>query len=207
VKKTTIIFDFDGTIADTLSSIYKIINRLAVENGLTELSSEEFKRLRDKHPFEIVKEYRIPLLKLPFLIRKGQTMMKKDIPNINFIAGIKETLSILKERGYRLGVLTSNSEENIKLFLDKNGLDLFEFTYTSSNLFGKVRPLNKIINKYKLKKDEIIYVGDEVRDIEACKKVGIQIIAVTWGFNSEDICKKYSPEYIVNKPEELLKIL
>lgn len=207
MKKTTIIFDFDGTVADTLSYIYKIINRLAVENGLSEVSSEEFKKLRNKHPLEIVRKYKIPLLKLPFLIRKGQALMKSDIPNIKFINGIKQILLNLKERGYKLGILTSNSQENIKLFMKKYNLNLFEFVYTSSSLFGKSRPLNKVVNKYRLKKDQVLYVGDEVRDIEACKKIGIQIIAVTWGFNSEDILKRYNPDYIIHKPEELLKIL
>lgn len=203
-KKTTIIFDFDGTIADTLDRIFEIINLLAVEVGFKKLTKKEFGEARKKHPLKVIKQYKIPLWKLPFLIKKGQKMLSGNIDQIKFIPGMEKTLYQLKKKGYRLGILTSNSKENIEKFLSVNKLGIFEFVYCSGNLFGKSGSLRNILNKYNLKKEEVIYVGDEVRDIEACQKVGIEMIAVTWGFNSRETLVKYKPQFIIDKPEELL---
>ena len=63
------------------------------------------------------------------------------------------------------------------------------------------------MEKHNLKPQEIIYVGDEVRDIQACKKIGVKIIAVSWGYNSKEILDREKPDYLVNKPIEIPKIL
>ena len=75
--------------------------------------------------------------------------------------------------------MTSNSKENVKVFLKKNNLDLFGKNYLESNVFGKHRLIKKFIKINNLKKDNLIYVDDETRDIEACKKIGLKIVAVT----------------------------
>lgn len=54
---------------------------------------------------------------------------------------------------------------------------------------------------------EVIYVGDETRDVEAAKKVGVKVIAVTWGINSEKILRKQNPDYLIVKPKELIEVL
>ena len=60
--------------------------------------------------------------------------------------------------------------------------------------------------KQALHPSNVLYVGDEVRDIEAAKKAGIRIAAVTWGYNSKKALEAYKPDYLVTKPEELLQI-
>ena len=58
-----------------------------------------------------------------------------------------------------------------------------------------------------LKNKEIVYVADETRDIEAAKKAKVRIISVTWGFNSREILKKQNPDFLVDRPEEILRII
>ncbi|MDH7476287.1 MAG: HAD-IA family hydrolase [Microgenomates group bacterium] len=205
VKKKTIIFDFDGTIADTLPYIFKIIKKLANDEGI-EINDRQIQQARDKSPIDIIKMFNLPLLKLPFLIVKGQRMLKENILKIKLYPKIKDGLLSLKEKGYRLGVLSSNSIENLNLFFKKNKIEIFDFIKSSNNFFGKAWALQTIIKEYKLKKEEIIYVGDEVRDIEACRKVGIDIIAVTWGFNSKKILEKYRPTFLIDDPNQLLNL-
>jgi len=53
----------------------------------------------------------------------------------------------------------------------------------------------------------VFYVGDETRDVEAARKAGVKTIAVTWGFNGEDILKKQKPDYLARRPEELIALL
>jgi len=207
MKKTTIIFDFDGTIADTFPYIFEIIKKLAVEQGINNLTDKDLHSIRDKHPLEVIRMFNIPILKLPFLVIRGQKMLKRNINQVKLFPGIKEVLFKLKEKGYRLGVLSSNSVENLNLFFKKNKIGIFDFVKSSSNIFGKSWALRSILKENKLDKKEVIYIGDEVRDIEACQDVGIDIIAVTWGFNSKKILNKYQPEYLVGEPVKLLTLM
>jgi phosphoglycolate phosphatase-like HAD superfamily hydrolase len=55
--------------------------------------------------------------------------------------------------------------------------------------------------------DEVIYVGDEIRDIEAAKRSKIPVISVTWGFNGTAILQQYQPDYLVHKPQEIIQLL
>jgi phosphoglycolate phosphatase-like HAD superfamily hydrolase len=55
----------------------------------------------------------------------------------------------------------------------------------------------------RLNPDEIVYVGDETRDINSAKKSGVKAIAVGWGFNSPEILSKHNPDYLAVQPQEL----
>lgn len=200
----TVLFDFDGTLADTMPVILDIAKQFAPEYGIKNI---DVKTIRDKSVKELIQLFGIPLFKIPFIILKGQKLLHDRMNEVKAYKGMPEIVHELKENGYRLGILSSNSLENITLFLDNNDLSVFDFIYSEKNLFGKHRALGKIIEKEQLAKNTVIYIGDEVRDIEACKKVDLPIISVTWGFNSRDILEKNSPQYIIDRPSELNKYL
>jgi HAD superfamily hydrolase (TIGR01662 family) len=205
--KSIIIFDFDGTLADSFDDVIAVFNELAQEYKLSEIKPEDIPKLKNISSRGILKKFKFPAWRLPFLLKKGRRLFNARISSINLFPGIKETLAELKSRGCTLGILSSNSEENIKNFLDRNQANLFDFVYTASNLFGKDKALKKIIRKHQYNAADVIYVGDETRDIEAAKKCGVKVIAVSWGFNSREILEKFNPNYLIDKPEELLKIL
>ncbi len=204
----TIIFDFDGTIADTLLLTVRIANQLAAEYGFKKITGKDILRLRDKTYTDIFKELRalgISLLRLPFILKEGKDRMTKQIAFCKPFARLPETLMFLKKEGFRLGIITSNLKKNVELFLQKNNLRVFDFIYCDNSAFllGKGNKLKKLIEKNRWRHDEVIYVGDEVRDIEAAKEAGIKIISVGWGFNSKEILEKQKPDFFINKPEEL----
>ena len=78
--------------------------------------------------------------------------------------------------------------------------------YVDTSIFGKHTTLKRLIKKYDLVKKEVIYIGDEIRDIEACKKAGIECIVVTWGYNSRKALQQQNPDYMIDRPADLLKI-
>ena len=92
-----------------------------------------------------------------------------------------------------MGILTSNSSQNVKEFLKNHQLDVFDFTHSVSKFWGKSSGLKRLIRKYKLKPDHLLYIGDEIRDLEAAKKAGIRFAAVTWGYNSSKALKACHP--------------
>ena len=62
--------------------------------------------------------------------------------------------------------------------------------------------MRRYCNKRTLKACEVIYVGDEVRDITGAKNAGVKVIAVAWGYNSRELLEKHKPDFPVDTPQE-----
>lgn len=202
-----IIFDFDGTIADTLDAIVSITNRLALEFGYKQTTLEELAQLKNLNSRQIIDQSGISIFKLPFLIRKVKAELSKEIQRLSPIPGIKEALTELKNQGNSLGIITSNSKDNVMAFLETNNLqELFNFIY-SGTTFGKSKVINKLLKQEDINPEEVIYVGDETRDIEAARKSNIKAIAVTWGFNSRQVLAEQSPDFLIHKPNDLIEVI
>jgi len=205
MTEKVILFDFDGTIADTYQAIALITNQLSTEFGYKALNQEELQLIKNSSSREIVKLSEISVFKLPFLIRRVRSELSKEIAELDSIPGINQVLLKLKRLGYVLGIVTSNNQENVDIFLQKNQLThLFDYIYSGTAIFGKHRVINQVVREHKLDKNNVIYVGDETRDIRSARKSQIPIVAVTWGFNATEILSQHQPDYLVDHPSELL---
>ena len=203
---TTLIFDFDGTLGNTFTSQFEILKQVAKVEKIDfdqNLDPENHKRLSIK---EIIKEYKIGPIQLSRMIKKSQKELNKVFEEIDFFPDLEEVLRFLA-KDYKLGILSSNSQENIEKFLYLKNMEIFDFIYTGQNLFGKDKIFKKLIKEENLDKDSILYFGDEVRDIEACQKLDIKVAAVTWGFDHQEILEKAKPNYLIFQPKEILKLL
>lgn len=208
MTQKAIIFDFDGTIADTVDALVSIANRLAQEFGYIPIAPDELAMLKNLSSREIIKYSGISIFKIPFLVKKVKAELKNKIPELKPIPGIKEALIVLKSEGNRLGIITSNSQENVTEFLQINDLNnLFEFIYSGVTIFGKTTIINNVLKQQQIKPQAVIYVGDETRDIEASKKANIKVIAVTWGFNSPEILARQNPDFLIHQPSQLLEVI
>jgi len=205
--KSVILFDFDGTIADTFLTIKNILRELSTKYGYKKLTDEECEKLKDHSVQEIFKILDIPLYKVPFIAVGVMKLLNTKIGNLKPINGIDALLKDLKTDRYVLALITSNSKNNVKIFLQNNKLEVFTYVYTSTTLFGKARVIEKFLHTYSLSKNEAVYIGDEIRDIEATKKVGIPIIVGTWGYNSRKGLERFKPDFIVDKPDAIIPIL
>lgn len=202
-----IIFDFDGTIADTVPILIEILEDLSEKYGYKKLNNQEIMSMRDHSIQEIFKLMEVPILKLPFIAKDVKNELNKRVAQLKPIKGIDVLIRKLKQKKYMLAIITSNSEKTVKTFLTQKNLDHFDCIYSGTTLFGKARIINGFLKKYNLAKKDTIYIGDEVRDIEATQKVGIPIIATTWGMNSPKGLKRYNPDFLIDKPAEILSIL
>ena len=202
-----IIFDFDGTLADTIDILLSITNRLAAEFGFKSATKEELAQLSNLNSWQILQYSGISIFKFPLLIRRLKAELQSEVPHIQLFPGIKEVLLELKKRGFQLGIITSNSRENVLGALEKNGLqDTFTFIYSGST-FGKHKVINKWLRIENIHTEKVVYVGDEIRDIDAAKKTGIKVIAVGWGFNSPQALAAHNPNFLIEHPQELIEIM
>ena len=202
-----IIFDFDGTIANTLDAVVRIVNNHAEEFGYKRVAKEDIPYLQGKKPREILSHLGISIFKLPSWIKTIHAEINKEISNMKPTVDILPVLSEVHKRNNSLGILTSNTQENVIQFLQKNNLELFDFVRTGKSVFGKSHVINKIINQRKSDRRDVFYVCDEVRDIEAARKSGIMSVAVTWGYNNKEALIKETPDYMAETPDELRDII
>lgn len=202
-----LIFDFDGTIADTLDAGVTILNKLAVEFGFRPLHPKDLERVRDMRTRQLMKFLGIPTRKMSRIARRGSEELYACIHSIQPLPGMPEALRELQTLGFALGIITSNTEVNVQIFLRGHGLDLFDFVRCSSKLLGKARMIRSVIRRQHVRAADILFVGDETRDIEAAKKAGIRIAAVTWGYNSRRSLEAMKPDFVFESPKELVAML
>ena len=201
-----IIFDFDGTIADSFEAVIKVFYEL---NGNHQpLPANEIERLRGMSLVKAAEELHIHPWKMPFLVMRGRRRMGKRVAEVDVHSGMPGVIRKLYAEGQQLFIMSSNSEKNIRLFLKQHNMSKdFVKIYGSVGLLGKARVLKKIRRQNKLAGDDCWYIGDEVRDVEGAKAAGIKVIAVTWGFNNEELLRQYQPTAVAETPAELLRIL
>ncbi len=202
-----VLFDFDGTVSDSHDAAIETYNSLSSKFGFRRVQSEELPMLREKTTLEILKHLKISKIKLPFVMKEARIRFQTRIEELKPIHGIRSSLNRLKEEGYELGILTSNSKTNVQAFLLNNEMEVFDFVYSGASIFGKGKMLKNLMKRHKLKPCEVVYVGDETRDIEAAKNAGIQMISVSWGFNTKQILKSQKPDFLIDHPSELLHVL
>jgi len=207
MRYKAVIFDFDGTIADTIGETRRIFNEIAGDFGLREVHEHEVSALRHLSLKQILDELRIPKRHLPSIIARGTGMMRRNIERLPLIKDIREPLVDLRESTENFGILTSNSTANVDLFLKNHGIrDLFDFVSSTSKLTGKARHLRAIRKTFSLQHEEMVYIGDELRDVKAAQKAKIPHAAVTWGFNSRESLEKSKPTFLFDLPEEFGKL-
>ncbi|MDC0584364.1 HAD-IA family hydrolase [Bacteroidales bacterium] len=207
-KVTTILFDFDGTLADTFSEIVKIYNKIAPAYNCRPVDLNDLDYIRSKRPQELLRDYNISTYNLPFVILKGRKELRTKIHEIASFGNLVDIILQLKEKGYQLGILSANSRKNIKAFLANHKIeDAFDFIHNSKNIFGKSKKIKKILKEYHLKHNQVLMVGDETRDIEAAKKMDVPIVAVGWGFNSINALMALQPNYWVTEPSEIIQVV
>ncbi|MDP0491342.1 MAG: HAD hydrolase-like protein, partial [Verrucomicrobiota bacterium JB023] len=185
MRYPALIFDFDGTIANTLHAAVDVYNDLADAHSLRKVTHEELPTLQDYELKELLRHLGISKLRVPSLLARGRRALRKDITRLPVVDGLMDILPRLREQSSCFGILTSNSTENVEAFLEAKGLrDLFTFISSTSKLSGKHKHLRAIEKTFSLERSKMLYVGDETRDIRASHKAGIHVAAATWGFNS-----------------------
>lgn len=208
MDKKYIIFDFDGTIADTLELSFSIYNGIAREYGCKPARMEDRELLKTRKPQEILQSYGITKLKLFSLLLRMRKELAAHIPEVNPAKDIIPALRDIRKTGFSMGILTSNSTGNVSMFLDANNLsDTFDFIYSGKSYFGKAKVIRRLLDHEGISPERVIYVGDETRDVEASRKAGIKVIAVTWGLSPVEALAATHPDQIAETPEELVTFI
>ncbi len=192
---TCIIFDFDGTLADSAPWFVTILNELAQRHRFRQVSEAEIEMLRGRANREIVKYFRIPPWKMPLIAADLRRMSAAAADTIPLFPGVPELLADLAAAGMTVAVVSSNGEETIGRVLGPAAAAVRHYA-CGIGLFGKARRLNRLRKALRLDPARILCIGDEVRDIDAARQAGLPAAAVTWGYATEAVLRAAAPDHV-----------
>lgn len=202
-----LLFDFDGTLADSKEVALAALNRLADKHRYKRIEPEALEDLRKLSIVERCRQLGWPVYKIPFLATELYQLYREAIHQVSLFEGIPQTLTELQRRGYKLAIISSNSEQNIRDFLLANNLTFIQDVICSNKIFGKDKVIKKFLKAHHLQPDNVLYIGDEIRDIVACKKCNIKVAWVSWGFDAYELVQPANPDFIVHQPAGILELL
>lgn len=202
-----LVFDFDGTIANTLPVAVGILNKLSTAFGYDKIHEEDVEKLRSLTISDMRTFLKLSWLEVPLFLFRLRNELFNQIAFLKPVFGMEDVLAELKHRDITMGIITSNDEKVVKRFLDEHFPNYFDFSFLGTSIFGKDKVLRTAIELHKLHTDEIIYIGDEVRDIEAARRAKVKIASVTWGLQSKNLLEKHSPDFLIEQPEKLLEMI
>lgn len=200
------IFDFDGTIADTFEQVVRILNLLAGEFGYRQADAAEVDALRSMPAKDVAKRLGVRWHKIPAIVTRARNELSKSMGGILPFDGIPEAIAQLRDRGLIVGMLTSNNRKNVELFLAEHPIEL-DFVSTGSGLWSKHRRLAKLMKQHELTRENTAYIGDEVRDIEAARELGMRAVSVGWGYSKTELLEAAKPDVLVMRVADLVEAL
>ncbi|MFC5410211.1 HAD hydrolase-like protein [Larkinella bovis] len=182
-----VIFDFDGTLADSFPFFLRSLNTLAAAYHFKPIDASEVDQLRGLDVRQMMKHVGMPAWKIPFVAAAFIRMMASAIDEIRLFDGVPALLRQLAEKGVQLAIVSSNSEENIRRVLGPEHASLMAQYECGTSVFGKQRKFRKVVRKSGFRASEILCVGDEIRDLEAARAEGLAFGGVLWGYTRSDI--------------------
>ncbi len=206
-KTTTILFDFDGTLAETMMLIYTVFNRLSSVYGYRHLPEEEIEAVRHMTIHEFIEHVGIALWKVPIIAIHARRLMHRDMHEIHPPAGLVDVLTRIHESDrYHMDILTSNRSKNVHAFLGQHTIDWFDEVHSTRSVLSKKRRVKKYIRERGIDPQTLYYVGDTSVDVESARLAGAKSVAVSWGLNTPEALARSNPDHLVNIPRELLDI-
>ncbi|WPL15771.1 Phosphoglycolate phosphatase [Thiorhodovibrio winogradskyi] len=200
-------FDFDGTLADSYGWLVGALNRLAPRHGFRAPSPAEEPKLRQLSAAAILRRLGIAWWKRPRVARALRQLMAREIDQIRLFPGIPSLVQSLRAHGLRLAIVSSNAPENIASVLGECHFGLFERVEAGLSLGGKATSLRALRRRYRLAPGQLLYIGDEVRDLEAARAAKAASGAVAWGYNHPDALRALQPDFLFECPEDIARVL
>jgi phosphoglycolate phosphatase len=199
------LFDFDGVLVESLDVYEKTVSLILkkINKPLTR-GREEFLELFEGNFYESLAKRGVDLKEFV----EASTDIFSQI-NYNEMKAVTEMLPVIEElqKNNILLIISSNDSATIKEAIERyqfNGN--FQEVLGSDFMLSKKDKILYAINKYQIAAADIFYIGDTTGDIKEGKEAGVKTIGVTWGWHSKEKMAAAKPDYLLEKPTDLLQI-
>ena len=214
MKLKAVIFDLDGTILDTLEDLKNSVNFALSKNGLPVRTIDEIRTfvgngirlLMERAVPENTDSSVVDRCFEDFKAHYKEHSADKTKPYEGIIALLDE----LKSKGVKLAVVSNKADFAVQTLVEKYFQGLFDFAVGErEGIRRKPCPdsVNEAIKVLDASPDEVVYVGDSEVDVETSRNAGVKCVAVTWGFRDKCVLESLSPEYIIDKPSQLMVLI
>ncbi|MEG0691632.1 MAG: HAD family hydrolase [Oscillospiraceae bacterium] len=211
-----VIFDLDGTLANTLNTIAYFANQALLECGYEEIELDKYRYLVGNGADNLVRgmlktigQYTEEAFEK---VRTGYNQSYDD----NFMHlttaydGIPELISSLKAMGIKLCVLSNKPHSTTKKIVDELFMDQFDICYGKrEDIPRKPDPtaVFDIIEELGVESDECVYIGDTCTDMQTGHNANLFTIGVLWGFRDRQELEEHNADIIASSPFQILEYI
>jgi phosphoglycolate phosphatase len=194
MKYRLAIFDFDGTLADSFPFFIRVFNQLAEQHGFKGIDPDLAHTYRGYDARQIMEQVGIPAWKLPLVAKSFISLMSQNAASISLFEHTDDMLLHLANKGVTLAIVSSNSYDNVGQILGPANTRLISQFECGVSIFGKSARIQKVLKKTGIPCREAIYIGDQVTDLEAARKVKVAFGAVSWGYGTIESLREHFPD-------------
>lgn len=210
-----ILFDFDGTLADSGATVALATQAAFRDFALPEPSTEtiayymgipietSFKAMVPDHNFT-------PTTYDALLNRFREHAQALESSQVTLFPGITATLSDLKANGHPLFIVTSKPTQVLERNLERLGIMSFFTDWIGSDQVAHYKPAPDgiliLLDRYQLNPDNTVMVGDATHDLQMGKAAGVKTAAVTWGAHTQTALKSENPDWLCHTTPELTQL-
>lgn len=202
-----VIFDFDGTLADSFGWMLEVIGDVARRYRFAAPRTSELELLRGKDTRAILAHLGVSTWKLPFIARHMRKRIARETERIALFPGVPELLEQLASSGATVAIVSSNAEANVRAILGAKTAAHVRFYACGAGLFGKRKKFRDVLSACGVSREETIAIGDELRDLTAAREEGIASGAVSWGYATPEILRAQAPTVMFERFEDLRRVL
>jgi phosphoglycolate phosphatase len=200
------IFDFDGTLADSLDWFRASFQETIARFDLAPVSPEELEGMRGLSAREIMARLKVFMWQLPVIFSDMRKRKLAAASETSLFAGIPAMLADLQRLGVKTAIVSSDSEASVRQVLGPTASLITRFDCGAA-VFGKHWKFRRVARKLGAKPTETICIGDEIRDIEAADAASMDSGAVAWGYALPAALQAAKPTHLFNSIEEITQRL
>lgn len=202
-----VIFDFDGTLADSGPWFWSVMNGVARRYRFRQVDRDELEVIRDLDTRTMLERLGVARWKVPLIARHLRRLMTRDIDMIALFPGVDGLLEALGAAGVTIAIVSSNAEANVRRVLGPGLSARISHFACGSSLTGKAAKIQKLLKQCGVPPVAVLAIGDEVRDIEAARAAGIACGAVGWGYATAPALARHAPDWVFGEVAEIAGVV
>ena len=186
------VLDFDGTLADSFDAFRACLDEAALVHGFRRIADNEAERVRQMSSRQLMAHLGVALWQVPALAVDMRRRMLARIDTVRPFPGVDAALRALAAQDVSLALVTSNTRDAARQVLGDATLALFDHLHCGTAMFGKRFKLRELLWASRLPAGAAVSIGDEIRDADAARAVGMAFIGVRWGYTHPDALQPHS---------------